>query len=640
MTFSLPKPVDKWLRAAWRKLLHGGTVLPPGRVRELSSGLAAEKAALFGFTAAMEEEFLELGTLLRKITSLAREVRSRSDEITAAATGRAEDAAIQFAFQLLKKAEDLVHASRDQYNNVSMVFEKMHGDVMQIARERSALMRTLSPLEMTNSQFRIQACAFDETTRAKFFALADSIGSTVRDVQEAVGERFEELERTGEATGKAVTKLMCLATEQKAETERMLTEMRLNLSTLNDALQSSEVAAQSISQAGLKISGGVGKAIVALQCQDMARQKFQHIGLAIDEMVGHLASGSVDGFTGAGEADCRHFLADAGRVQLMQLRAVFEQLDEAGGQVAGGLTEIDSEAKALAEHALRSGGATLDCAIIGQAIQSLHAMLAVIENAAVSMRSVVDLVHELKSTFSDCTSQIRGLALKLRMVALNAQIFAAHVSTGASLEVVASNTRSVADEAMQQLDEISARVTDVVDSVVDLEQRLSDYRELATMEQSLLSNESAESEKKLHTLEQSLRSALSAIALLDRELSDTLRRTAGSIRFPDAVSKAGTRATALFEQIAVQYSDSGNGADGASHLKVQKLNRNYTMAHERVVHEAVIGTSTAQDSNPAVEPAAPFERKDDMPVAKFEEGEPTPNGATDDEELADNVELF
>ena len=181
----------------------------------------------------------------------------RSDEITAAATGRTEDAAIQFAFQLLKKAEDLVHASREQYNNVSVVFEKMHVEVIRIARERSALVRTLSPLEMTNSQFRIQACAFDEGTRAKFFALADSIGSIVRDVHNAVGQRFEELERTGEETGTAVTRLTSLATEQKAKTERMLTETRIDLSTLNDALQSSEAAAQSISQAGLKISGGV-----------------------------------------------------------------------------------------------------------------------------------------------------------------------------------------------------------------------------------------------------------------------------------------------------------------------------------------------------------------------------------------------
>lgn len=633
MIASLQKHLVKRLQEAWQNHLRPSSALPPDRVRELRDGLVAEKAALFTFTAAMEEEFLELGSLLRKITYLSREVRSRSDEITAAATGRTEDAAIQFAFQLLKKAEDLLDASREQYNSVSVVFEKVHVEVMQIARERSALVRTLSPLEMTNSQFRIQACAFDETTRATFFVLADSIGSIVRDVQDAVGQRFEELERTGEATGTAVTRLTDLATEQKAETESMLAETRINLSTLNQALQSSEVAAQSMAHAGLKISGGVGKAIVALQCQDMARQKFRHIGLAIDEMVGHLASGSADGFTGAEEADCRHFLADAGRVQLMQLRAVFEQLDEAGRQVAGGLAEIDSEAKALADHALRSGGATLDGEIIGQAIKSLHAVLLVIENAAGSIRSVVDLVQKLKSTFNDCTSQILGLALKLRMVALNAQIFAAHVDAGASLEVVASHTRTVADEAMLQLDEISSRVTNVVDSVVDLEQRLRDYHELAIMEQSLLSNESAESEKKLRTLEKSLRSALSAIVLLERELSDTLRRTSEAIQFPDAVSKTSARATGLFEQITLQYSNSSNGANGASHFKVEELNRNYTMAHERVVHEAVIGTSTALQINPGVEASVPFESNDDILVAGFEEGDPT-------EDLADNVELF
>jgi hypothetical protein len=127
---------------------------------------------------------------------------------------------------------------------------------------------------------------------------------------------------------------------------------------------------------------------------------------------------------------------------------------------------------------------------------------------------------------------------------------------------------------------------------------------------------------------------------MERELSDTLRRTAGTIRFPDAVSKTSARATALFEQIALQYSDSSKGADVASHFKVEELNRNYTMAHERVVHEAVTGASAPPDINSAAEPDTPLERNGDMLVAGFEEGDATPTGAADDEELADNVELF
>ena len=656
MILSLQRRLGEHLRAAWRgrlpQALRTGTALLADGIREIRGGLEAEKNALFSFTAAMEEEFLQLGSLLRKITCLARDVGSRSDEVTAAATGRAEDAAIQFASELLKKAEALVQAGREQYDNVFVVFEKMHVDMLRIARELNSLMRTLSPLEMTNCQFRIQACAFDETTRSTFFALADTIGSIVRDVQTAVAQRFEELERAGEATGMVVAGLTVLATGQKIETERMLAETRTNLSKLNDGLHSSEMAAQSMSEAGVKIAGGVGKAIMALQCQDMARQKFQHIGAAIDEMVGHLAVGCAARLSAVEQADCRHFLTDASRVQLGQLRAVFEQLDAAGRQVGEGLEEIDAAARSLTDHAMRSGAATLDGQIIGQAIQSIHDVLGVIENTVAGIRSVVDLVQKLKSTFNDCTSQILGLTLELRMVALNAQIFAAHVETGAALEVVAQNTRSVAEEAMRQLDGVSLRITELVASVVELEQRLGSYGEQAMREQALLSAESAESEKKLRELERDLRGALSAIASLERELSETIQGAASSIRFPGAVARASARSTALFERIALQFSDASSNGDGAGHHKVKELERNYTMANERLVHEAAVGALTAPGAVPEfqlveclLEGVAEMDDRfapdeEDAALQGAAETHASQNGETDEEELADNVELF
>jgi hypothetical protein len=279
------------------------------------------------------------------------------------------------------------------------------------------------------------------------------------------------------------------------------------------------------------------------------------------------------------------------------------------------LVEIDAGAKALAGHALQSGTATLDGRVIGQAIESIHAVLLVIENAVMSVRNVVDLVQKLKATFNDCTSHVLELALDLRLVALNAQIFAAQVEAGASLEVVASNTRMVADEAMKQLSGISSGATEMIDAVTDLEQRLIDYRELATLERDQLSLESAESETKLRTLEQDLRVALSAIGSLDGELSDTIRRMTQSIRFPEAVAEASARSTALFDRIAVQYSDSDDDAKETWHQKVEELKSNYTMAHERAVHEWVVEPASA-------EPAQPV------------------NSEPLEERLADNVELF
>jgi hypothetical protein len=633
MMASLARNFAGRLLAAWAARRSYFHLLTPSRGREFRSQLEAEKEALENFTAAMEDEFLELGALLRKIVSLARQVRDRSDEVMAAASGRSEDAAIQFAFQLLKKAEDLVHASREQYHNVFAVFGTLHADLMQVARERSWLMRTLSPLETTTTQFRIQACAFDESTRTQFFALAEAIGGIVKDVQIAVDARFEELDRTGRETGDLVTSLTALAEEQKRDTSRMLAESRDHLSTLNEVLAASEMAAKSISQAGAKITSGVGKAIVALQCQDMARQKFQHINAAIDDMADHLGEVLARRLTGDEEADCRHFLAGAGRVQLGQLRAVFGQLDEAAGQVGEGMREVDSEAKSFADHASLSGNAALDGQVIERTIDSIHGVLGVIDTAVASVRSVAELVQKLKSSFSDCTSQILGLALRLRMVALNAQIFAAHVDAGAALEVVAQNTRTVADEAMLQLDNISSRVTGLVDLVVDLEQRLDDYRVLAALERDLLAGEAGESETKLRALKQELRSAVAAIGPLDRELSTTVRRATERIRFPEAVAEASARSLALFEQIVLECSDSERSTKIAAHQKVRELKENYTMAHEREVHESVVEGAVPHQT--AFQPLAVRPAQEDAA-----ESAPTGEIEANDEKLADNVELF
>jgi uncharacterized protein YfcZ (UPF0381/DUF406 family) len=643
MTLDFPRLVAKRVRAIWERRSPGNRSLTPDGVGHLARILDEEKRTLEGFTASMEEEFLQLGGLLRKITSLARDVKSLSREIVDAVSGHSEDAAIQFAFQLLKKAEDLVRAGREQYAGVFQVFEKMHLDLTRVARERGALMRTLLPLETINTQFRIQACAFDEDTRAQFFALADAIQGILRDVQSAVGQRFEELEHAGEASGELMADLTARAAEQGKKTELMLAETRAHLSTLSDAVQSSGQAAQSIAQSGANIAGGVGQAIVALQCQDMARQKFQHIGAAMDEMVGHLSRGLTNTFSTVEEVDCRHFLAAAGRVQLGQLQAVFEQLDEAAREVGAGLAAVESEARSLADHAVRSGGATLDEHIIGRAIESIHAVLGLIENAVSSIEGVIDLVVKLKSTFSYCTSQILGLALRLRMVALNAQIFAAHVDAGTALEVVARNTRMIADASMQQLDQISERIAELVDSVVDLEHRLGDYAELAAMEQALLAREADESEKRLRSLERHLRTAIAAIGPIETELARMIQGAIRSIRFPQAVAEVGARSTGLFQQIAADYSDS----DTISHEKVQDLKRNYTMAHERAVHESTVALPLSKDAEPPMESVAPGEALEDRPPEEesllFEETATlqAPNETDGDtEKLADNVELF
>ena len=484
-------------------------------------------------------------------------------------------------------------------------------------------MDALAPLSSTNVQFRIQSAVFDDATRRQFFGLADSISSIIKEVKTAVSQSFEDLERTGQSTGELIRQLAGMASGQHGETEKLLSESREHLSSVNDALRNSSHLAHTISQAGSKITGGVSQAIVALQCQDMAQQKFQHIAAAIDDMVAHLNSAFTASNSEADllseadflmdtdrERDCRIFLASAARIQRSQLDTVFTQLDDAAVQISGGLGQVDEEAKLLAQHAAHSGGAMLDGQVIGRAIKSIHSVLGVIEKAVDGIRRATNLVQQLKATFSDTTTQTVELAKSLRLVALNAQIFAIQVDKGSALEVVARNTRSIAGEAMRRLHEISSRINALVNSVVDLEQRLSDYCQLADLERSLLYAEADEAEHKLHTLEQHLQGAVSEIAPLERELSETFVQAAGCLRFPKLIAESRVRSTGFFENIVFQHAEPSENGTSEVQGKVKELKRHYTMENERSVHDSAFSLS------------------------------PLPQTEIDDEILAANVELF
>jgi hypothetical protein len=312
------------------------------------------------------------------------------------------------------------------------------------------------------------------------------------------------------------------------------------------------------------------------------------------------------------------------------LRAVFRQLEEAGQHAGAGLLDVESEARSLTGRALNSGGAALNGNVIKQAGSSIEAVLRVIENAVAGVRSVAGLVGGLRATFSDCTSEILGLALRLRMVALNAQIFASHVERGAALEVVAGNTRTIVDESMRQLDEISHRVTELMDSVEDLEQRLADFGDLAAIEQRVLAQEASESGARLGRLERELRAALAAIGPVEQKLDAIIADAVRSIRFPIAVAEQRARSLSLFERVVEQYADSDAGA----HEGVQALKRNYTMAHERDVHESAVEAGGWSEAEHHIEELLACEHSGDADRGSLERAEP------EEERLADNVELF
>ena len=161
---------------------------------ELWSGrLEEEKNALLSLVGGMEKEFLETGQGLVRLSGQLKEIQKICRSLGELTIGQTEDAAVQFAFQLLKKAEDLVLASYDQYDHVFATFTELRQRLAELARRHHDLMRVLQPLQFITTAFRIEASRHPAEVQNVFVTLATDLNRTVGEVRATLEQQFAGL---------------------------------------------------------------------------------------------------------------------------------------------------------------------------------------------------------------------------------------------------------------------------------------------------------------------------------------------------------------------------------------------------------------------------------------------------------------
>jgi hypothetical protein len=616
--------------------------LGPLQARELAEGLRDEREALLALSSEMGAEFVGLVGELRKISRAADAVRDRSGQVMAVTSGQSESSAIHFSFQLLKKAEDLVKASYEQYEHVFAVFGELARGLASVTRQREQLMHTLLPLAMITTQFRIQACSFDRAVRKQFLNLAGEIGTLLVEVRTAVERRFEDLGKAKRISSELLEELSERVAQHQTRIESSLGESRSQLRMLNESFETSDQAAKSLSDASLKVGEHVTKIVVALQCEDMARQKIEHLCEAIGEMVAHLEPGPGLAPSTVAEPIARRFVSAAALIQREQLEALFAQLDEAAQAVAGGLEGIEASTGEIADRALQAGRTAVDGQVVSKSIQGMREILSIVELTLGQTDGIMQSFGPLRSKLTDCTEKITELALRLRMGAVNAQVYAAQVVCGGALEVLADQTRAVCDRSRLELEQISGAIARLSDKVENLEQRLGDFQQLGRAERRFLAEEAEISERKLHKTQRELAVGLTEIDPVRCDLTALTRHTRDSLRFPAELGLARARSIGFFTDLSERLSVPEEGANGLNgHETVERLRRNYTMAHEREIHERASGdtgglpTASLIRAQPDLEPGLVFETAQGQ-CALPEQQEVRP----DTGDLGGNVELF
>ena len=551
--------------------------------------LNEEKDRLLSMVRGMEAEFLTTGSGLMVLARQLSDIQKECQSLTDLTLGQTQDAAVQFAFQLLKKSESLVLGSYDQYDHVFTTFAELQHRLAQLANQHRDLMRVLLPLNFITTSVRIEASRHPPEVQEVFFTLAATVNQTVKDVRITLERQFDELAASQQMVERLVAQVSASIEQHRKTVSGTLANNRSQLRALSQELFNASAGASGLSQLNQAVTRHIHGIILAQQCQDITRQKIEHVGEAMDEMRTHLDHPN------ASAAETHHFIFQATQIQLEQTRNVFGELNLAADSLKSGIQSLRSDAGAAAAAAVKVGGTLLDAKIAGECQAGIGKILAIIQEAVQTTNNVLTAFEPLQARFLNCTHEATALANDVRHAALNAQVFAIHAGDGATLEVLAGRMRTISDETMLQVGQLGSALQDTADMVSNLRQRLKDFQELSHLEQQVLAEESALSREKLSALEKAIPILIQRIALQQETFAHSVEEVLEKVQFPVTVAQASSRSIGFFQNLETwggkDISDSQAGT-GAS-LKIDQLKSKYTMASERHAHATALQPASA-----------------------------------------------
>lgn len=609
----LARKLQHGLRSGWLRFLRSQRRPNLGeQIEAWIPRLQEEKSYLNQLMGEIEKEFLETGGGLRQLILESRVVQGQCQELIDMTMGKQQDSAVQFAYQLLKRAEDLVLASYDQYEHVFNAFRELRARLSNIARLNDELNRILFPLQFITLQFRVEASRHAEQIQGVFCGLAHELSSLIQEVRRTLDQQFEELAGSEKMSRSLMEGLARSVSIHRQEIAATLNQSRRDLLQLEATLQQSGKDLTEISRLNQMVFDEIGRVMMAQQCQDIIRQKVEHVGEAMEAMCRQMREHR--DFPENERAGIFPYVAQAAQIQRKQLEDVFGELAKAGESIAAGLQQAKTSSSTATALVLKIGHEAMSTGVGQNCQQSIRGILGIIEETVHQTSEILQSINPLQTQFVNCTAKATDLAVSIQYAALNAQIFAIHVEKASSFEVLAARTQVISSETIQQVEQLSGLLTHTAEIVRNLEQRLLDFQELGQREKAILSEESALSRKKLAELEENLPLFIRSIAGRQPPLNDFVNTAIGRIQFPQAAAQAARRSLGLVDELRA-WSEAAVDKSALSPAVADQINllkNTYTMEKERMTHDEVV----------AKEPTSP--------VAEL-----TPKS-----DLGNNVELF
>jgi len=606
-----------------------------------------------------EEDFLELGERLQNFYERAKNMSLLSSQVATRLSAHEMNEEIAVLQSISTKAKDQTERSTQYTDALEGMLEKLK----LIEGRCYAFDKTVRNLHVLCNFIKIENARLGQCD-GRF----DTLGDDVRMLAFTITSKSSDLLTRSASLSQLIRQYLKTIVDYEAQQQ---TQARLILNSTNDNLSAmtkqGELASETLNKISSQwesISKSISEIVSSMQFHDITRQRLEHIHDALAEL--NIRSGRKT--ENAGEEEYSLLTSESGiqneDQQKSSLRRVPQtaslcelqknQLIHAENDLQSALERMSENLRKIADHVLMTSEDIQKIMKVsgndGQTfLQKMESDLLSLSNAIATYSTLERNLSSYMKTATGAIVQmtcfihdIQRIGVDMHMIALNASIQSAHVGeSGATLSVLAEAILKLSTDTVQNVEEISGILSDVVEEARILSQQGNDEADGGAVD--FAGGIEGRIESLLRPIQGKNDDVTSLLSRIDsewKELAKEIGATVGNLAIHKNMSlQIGEVASVLTDLIADMRSTLPKTIVEPDSTEFSDLAVRYTMEQERQVHQSMMTSGMVAIVLDAVTASDGTSEEGGL-SKEMSSPEPTAETITDAEDLGDNVELF
>lgn len=540
------------------------------------------------FAGETEDQFLQLGERLQNFALRSGSISSAANDLVELVSGDESRQLTAQLHQLFADMQTYLERVRAQGEASSHILEQVLSQLDTVVQPLEGFQKMDKALRMLSISTKIESARIGELG-AGFTTLALDVEKLSHAVNEKSAGIMAQRQFLENLIQDNLDKVRSAGAVQHADATRILSDIGSGIDTVLSLNQTCTQVGSRAREVAAEVAAEIASVVSSMQFHDITRQQIEHVIEALEKLRQHTCAKPDELNNDA----CTSLVSETGDVcelQAAQTHHAADQLARATLAILESIRSIGAQQSQVSQElqmALMGDSGSGDTTLLAAMQRNMRDVITILNRCAAADQQLASAMAEVATTtaqISGFVSDIEAVGSEINLIALNAQIKAAHTGPeGAALGVLAEAIKRLSLDAVIQTEEVSATLREINAITVDIRQE-SEAEQHSLGQVAIMEHEAEQIISRLGRITATLHDRLASLTSTATGLSEEIETLTAGVHVHEEATRLAHEAETVLEQI---YREARRlvpaSAEFSSNLR--HMEQRYTMESERLIHE-------------------------------------------------------